>query len=196
MIALYIKKYPYTGRPDELCHGVALEMLDELYREKFNTPPPKIEKEGVGKPFFAEMPDGEKCFFNISHSKGYCAVLLTDVGECGVDIEPNVESDGIKKVETRFLSESLKTEGLDESIEIKTDGFLDGVTVEKCDFASAEKLPPVAVWTTLEALLKTDGRGFSAFKQRREIAKKVRTVTYAVSDSERLVYLTVAVEKN
>ena len=48
MIELYIKKYPFEKGADKLGHTVAYGMLDALYREKFITPPPKIEKNDLG----------------------------------------------------------------------------------------------------------------------------------------------------
>ncbi len=195
MIELYIKKYPYEKGADKLGHTVAYGMLEAAYREKFNTPPPKIAKTDLGKPFFTPAMDGDSRFFNISHSRGYAAVLLTDMGECGVDIEPDADSRKMEKIKSRFLNKRLKPEEITAEISVRTEGFSDGLAIEKYSFCDESLTLAVAEWTILEAVLKADGRGFSAFGEGEELAKKMQSVTFKLTDGVKSVYLTAAIKK-
>ncbi len=194
MIELYIKKYPYEKGPAELGHEVAYELLDAVYREKFNTPPPKTKKSETGKPCFIQARADKKCFFNISHSKGYAAVLLTDGAECGVDIEPDADPKKMEKIKGRFLSEKLPTKAIEENITVRTDGFSEGASIQKYSVSDTEALPPVALWTILEAVLKADGRGFAAFSERKRLAEGTKAATFVLNDGDKTVYLTVAIK--
>ena len=212
MIALYIKDYAVDGTEEkDIGHTVAYAMLDTLYRAKFNTPTPIIAKSELGKPYFVDC----SCHFSISHGKGLCAVLLTDEGECGVDIEPEIEENRAKKIDTRFLCDRLPVRPLKRDIELRfelTGGVnaqepkpsgeveikelelagevkIQGVEVENFD-----KMPITAKWTVLEAVLKMSGEGFAAFSKRLEIADGARTKTLLFANEKRAFYVTLAVK--
>ena len=212
MIALYIKDYAVDGTEEkDIGHTVAYAMLDTLYRAKFNTPTPIIEKNEYGKPYFV---DGS-CHFSISHGKGFCAVLLTDEGECGVDIEPEIEENRAKKIDTRFLSDRLPVRPLKRDIELRRE--LTGganaqdpkpscevnaqeskpsgeVEIQELEVGGAEGLTTTAKWTVLEAVLKMSGEGFSAFSKRLEIAAVAETKTLFAGGGQNPFYVTVAVK--
>lgn len=201
MIALYIKDYAVDGTEEkDIGHSVAYAMLDTLYRAKFNTPTPVIEKNEYGKPYFV---DGS-CHFSISHGKGLCAVLLTDEGECGVDIEPEIEENRAKKIDTRFLSDRLPVRPLKRDIELRfelTGGVnaqepkpSGGVKIQGVEAESFDKMPITAKWTVLEAVLKMSGEGFAAFSKRLEIAAGARTKTLFAGGGQNPFYVTVAVK--
>ena len=201
MIALYIKDYAVDGTEEkDIGHTVAYAMLDTLYRAKFNTPTPIIEKNEYGKPYFV---DGS-CHFSISHGKGLCAVLLTDEGECGVDIEPEIEENRAKKIDTRFLSDRLPVRPLKRDIELRHE--LTGgantqepkpsgeVEIQELEVGGAEGLTTTAKWTVLEAVLKMSGEGFAAFSKRLEIAAVAGTKTLFSGGGQNPFYVTVAVK--
>ena len=201
MIALYIKDYAVDGTEEkDIGHSVAYAMLDTLYRAKFNTPTPIIAKSELGKPYFV---DGS-CHFSISHGKGFCAVLLTDEGECGVDIEPEIEENRAKKIDTRFLSDRLPVRPLKRDIELRFE--LAGgenaqepkpsgeVKIQGVEAESFDKMPITAKWTVLEAVLKMSGEGFAAFSKRLEIAEGARTKTLFAGGGQNPFYVTVAVK--
>ena len=200
MIALYIKDYAVDGTEEkDIGHTVVYAMLDTLYRAKFNTPTPVIEKNEYGKPYFT---DGS-CHFSISHGKGLCAVLLTDEGECGVDIEPEIEETRAKKIDTRFLSDRLPVRPLKRDIELRQE--LTGgenaqepkpsgkVEIQELEVGGAEGLTTTAKWTVLEAVLKMSGEGFAAFSKRLEIAERARTKTLLFTNENRAFYVTLAI---
>ena len=201
MIALYIKDYAVDGTEEkDIGHTVAYAMLDTLYRAKFNTPTPVIEKNEYGKPYFV---DGS-CHFSISHGKGLCAVLLTDEGECGVDIEPEIEPTRAKKIDTRFLCDRLPVRPLKRDIELRLE--LTGganaqepkpsgeVEIQGVEVESFDKMPITAKWTVLEAVLKMSGEGFAAFSKRLEIAAVAGTKTLFAGGGQNPFYVTVAVK--
>lgn len=201
MIALYIKDYAVDGTEEKnIGHSVAYAMLDTLYRAKFNTPTPVIEKNEYGKPYF----EGGECHFSISHGKGLCAVLLTDEGECGVDIEPEIEENRAKKIDTRFLSDRLPVRPLKRDIELRLEltGGVNaqepkpsgGVKIQSVEAESFDKMPITAKWTVLEAVLKMSGEGFAAFSKRLEIAEGAGTKTLLFANENRAFYVTVAVK--
>lgn len=200
MIALYIKDYAVDGTEEkDIGHTVAYAMLDTLYRAKFNTPTPVIEKNEYGKPYFT---DGS-CHFSISHGKGLCAVLLTDEGECGVDIEPEIEETRAKKIDTRFLCDRLPVRPLKRDLELRQE--LTGganaqeskpsgeVEIQELEVGGAEGLTTTAKWTVLEAVLKMSGEGFAAFSKRLEIAEGARTKTLLFANENRAFYVTLAI---
>lgn len=190
MIALYIKDYAVDGTEEKnIGHTVAYAMLDTLYRAKFNTPTPVIEKNEYGKPYF----EGGECHFSISHGKGLCAVLLTDEGECGVDIEPEIEENRAKKIDTRFLSDRLPVRPLKRDIELRLE-LTGGVKIQSVEAESFDKMPITAKWTVLEAVLKMSGEGFAAFSKRLEIAEGAGTKTLLFANENRAFYVTVAVK--
>ena len=200
MIALYIKDYAVDGTEEkDIGHTVAYAMLDTLYRAKFNTPTPIIEKNEYGKPYFV---DGS-CHFSISHGKGLCAVLLTDEGECGVDIEPEIEENRAKKIDTRFLCDRLPVRSLKRDIELRLEltGGVNAqepkpsgeVEIQELEVGGAEGLTTTAKWTVLEAVLKMSGEGFAAFSKRLEIAAGARTKTLLFANENRAFYVTVAI---
>ena len=202
MIALYIKDYAVDGTEEkDIGHTVAYAMLDTLYRAKFNTPTPIIEKNEYGKPYFV---DGS-CHFSISHGKGLCAVLLTDEGECGVDIEPEIEENRAKKINTRFLSDRLPVRPLKRDIELrheltggvntqepKLSGEVEIQELEVCgaegltttakwtviEVESFDKMPITAKWTVLEAVLKMSGGGFGDYPQADALLSEARTASF------------------
>lgn len=201
MIALYIKDYAVDGTEEkDIGHSVAYAMLDTLYRAKFNTPTPVIEKNEYGKPYFV---DGS-CHFSISHGKGLCAVLLTDEGECGVDIEPEIEETRAKKIDTRFLCDRLPVRPLKRDIELRfelTGGVnaqepkpSGGVKIQGVEAESFDKMPTTAKWTVLEAVLKMSGEGFAAFSKRLEIAAVAGTKTLFAGGGQNPFYVTLAVK--
>ena len=212
MIALYIKDYAVDGTEEkDIGHSVAYAMLDTLYRAKFNTPTPIIEKNEYGKPYFV---DGS-CHFSISHGKGLAAVLLSDEGECGVDIEPEIEENRAKKIDTRFLCDRLPVRPLKRDIELrheltgganaqepKPSGEVEiqelelagEVKIQGVEVESFDKMPITAKWTVLEAVLKMSGEGFAAFSKRLEIAAVAETKTMFEGGGQNPFYVTVAVK--
>ena len=203
MIFLYIKDYIFD-RDADVGRDVAYAMLDTAYGMKFNTPTPVTLKNEYGKPYFA---DGS-CHFSISHGKGLCAVLLTDEGECGVDIEPEIEENRARKIDTRYLSDGLPVHPIDGVVELKTElpcqaktdlsGQLQTVReieIQPVEAESFDEMPTTAKWTFLEAILKMSGEGFAAgYSRRLEIADTASTKTLVFKGEEKTFYVTLAIK--
>ena len=194
MIELYIQKYLFTHEKKDVGHDVAYSLLERLCNEKIGTYQVKIEKDENEKPYFPEDIDGVKYYFSISHSNGYAAVLLTDLCECGVDIEPQMTKERAKRVNDRFLSDDFEIDKYDGEIIPTLIGFNDDVSIsfdldsdETSKFATEK-------WTTLEALLKADGRGFTAFSQRHNIVKQMCTGALRLIDGDKNVYVALALK--
>ena len=196
MIFLYIKDYIFD-RDADVGRDVAYAMLDTAYGMKFNTPTPVTLKNEYGKPYFA---DGS-CHFSISHGKGLCAVLLTDEGECGVDIEPEIEENRARKIDTRFLSDGLPVHPFDGDVELKTELSCGqkgeqsaAVKIQELAVGCMDELPITAKWTFLEAVLKMSGEGFAAFSKRLEIADSASTKTLLFAGEKKTFYVTLAIK--
>lgn len=216
MIILYIDRYEYD-RYDDKGHSVAYSMLAEIFAKKFNTPCPIIKKTEQGKPYF----EASDIHFSISHGKGLAAVLLSNEGECGVDIEPQIESVTAEMIESRFLSESLPITPLLRDVEVvfgrKMAKEMSSCEAEKAPHrdtdklgamgendpkiglqtlavTSYEELPTTAKWTHLEAMLKLSGYGFSDFSKRKNHAAVAGTKTLFSGGGQNPFYVTVAVK--
>ena len=141
----------------------------------FGTKIKDILRNEHGKPYASELDDDRKIYFSISHSDGLCAVMLSDEGECGVDIQALPSQKQRERVEKRFLSaisEDLVSENddkksnLGESQLIFAEPSEEGFTFlhEIGDFSSVtneEEDLFLKKWTSFEAILKCFGNGFS-----------------------------------
>ena len=76
-------------------------LLSYAYRENSRGEMPSIEKDGCGKPKFA----GGVMDFSISHTENMAAVIISDEGEVGIDIQKftsEVSDRLIEKVEKSY----------------------------------------------------------------------------------------------
>ena len=194
MTELYIQKFAYDPVKKDVGHEVAYSLLERLCHEKLGTYPGKVEKDENGKPYFAEPVNGVKYYFSISHSKGYVAALLTDLADCGVDIEPEITEESAEKISARFLSDGILCDRFECEINHRLLEFDGALITEELEH-EGKTVGATVGWTTLEAVLKSDGRGFAAFKIRNQITEKTRTRVFRLIDGDKNVYVAIAIKK-
>ena len=127
-------------------------------------PVTEIKKDENGRPFFP----GAEIDFNLSHDEGMAALVISDEGRVGIDVQNKASSVSehlIEKYEEIFKRHNLAS--MDEGLSIlkMTLFSLSDVGMKKSDvdFPNAPKaLDFFDKWTQLEAISKADGRGLSA----------------------------------
>lgn len=193
--------------------------LEIMYRSIFNERLPETERTPEGKPYLRENPHG--VYFNVSHTDSYAAVLLTDEGECGVDIEAELPPARAERIDRRYLSgldmsvDTLATQpqiiaarlpspldvtDLCELCAVKSQKKPDGMRCQSGEISLTEleisnELSAVSRWTLLEAVLKADGRGFAAYKEADDIKAACVARHYLYKDGENKLYISVAIKK-
>lgn len=177
-------------------------LLGELFSEAYpNEKMPEILKGKYGKPYFA----GEGKFFNITHEGGLAAVILSDEGEVGIDLQslPS-ELRSREKIEerlTRVIRECdyyFTRAGVCEPCGIEIYSFLplgdDAVTrslptqsikvYDEPRALSSADGELVRQWSELEALMKLSGGGFADVGRIHEILATAKIKTLWVSDKD------------
>lgn len=120
-------------------HSKGLELLYKGLREVYSEIEPEkflIEKTETGKPFFPDKPEYN---FNISHSGGHCAVIISDRA-CGADVEEIRD----------FPKRVLKRICTDEEME-----YLSSLSEQE------QKPARWMLWTLKESYVKAVGKGLS-----------------------------------
>lgn len=227
MTRIYLIDYSLLGEiPPELNRDqlsvasyAARRVLAILYGIRYNVKMPEITRTKDGKPYFRD--GAADAYFSISHTDKYAVAVLTDEGECGIDIECESSAHRAERIEGRFLSSvdftlpttvnqpdvlvarlanPLGTTALCELTVGKERKPFDDVAYP-LNGRSLQELPvnsnlsPLSRWTLLEAALKADGRGFGAYKCADEIIHAVSARHYLFSDGEKGYYLSVAIKK-
>ncbi len=127
---------------------------------------PSIERENLGKPFFKNS----KISFSLSHTEGAALVAISDsCFNIGVDIEGKIEEEKANRLEKRFLKEVDVDSVLPffELYEVsfeKASPFLKRKDAPKSSKNCVEKK-----WVICEAALKSEGGGFSSYKELKKI---------------------------
>lgn len=127
------------GEKRKIQHSKGIELLWKGLREVYSEDEPEkflIEKTETGKPFFPGKPEYN---FNISHSGGHCAVMISD-RICGADVE---EIRG-------FPKKVLKRICADGELE-----YLYSLPEQK------QKTAMWMLWTLKESYVKAVGKGLS-----------------------------------
>lgn len=131
---------------------------------------PSIERDGNGRPYFS----GEKIDFNISHDKDFAAVVISDEGRVGIDIQlrsKNVSQRLIDKIfdiyNNEITSDILNEyDSLNAQIEVLQYSEKEGIFKSRTDiFAVEDSADFFSLWTFIEAISKADGRGLSLFSK-------------------------------
>jgi phosphopantetheinyl transferase len=141
--------------------------------------PLALEKSDMGKPYFK----GTNLRLSIAHNEDFVAVAYAKFGEIGIDIEREIDEEKVQNLSKRFPQiTSLKIEqSADNSnekiqaFEMKNDGTFSPINITTADNSFTAK------WTAAEALMKCDGRGFSALSDIQKLQEKI--------DSISLIYL-------
>ena len=132
-------------------------LLSYVYCENFGSQMPCIEKDGYGRPYFP----GSSIDFNLSHSANLAALVISDEGKVGVDVQKI--SDNVSAALVEKIKKSFSPIGARESKELVFLSASDG-KISVCDdfvvpFDNDASF--FIKWTEREALSKADGRGLS-----------------------------------
>ena len=132
-------------------------LLSYAYYENFKATLPPVVKDENGKPYF----NNGEIYFNISHSDNLAAVIISDEGEVGIDVQrvsPRVSEGLMEKVEKSPLIME-KSETLTEPNFLRAEG--DRLLPDEPDFSCGNETSFFRKWTEREALAKADGGGLS-----------------------------------
>lgn len=225
MTRIYLIDYSLLGEippeynTDQLSTAsyAARRVLGILYGIKYGERLPKIARTKDGKPYFADGP--EDAYFSISHTDKYAAVILTDEGECGIDIECEKNAHRAERVEKRFLTAvDFELAPTDSQPDVLVSRLVNPLgTSATCELTVGKErkpfddvayplngrslsemevnsnLSPLSRWTLLEAALKADGRGFGAYRSAEQIMNAVGARHYLFTDGEERYYLSIAI---
>ena len=156
-----------------------------------------LEKDEFGKLRFTKNGENDREIeFSFSHSGELLVLAISDSGAVGIDVEEN-KSECSPGVEERFLSGFYPeyTDLNPEIYEVFFDG--DGLSSEPVFGATLSDSSPEFFrrWTAMEALVKMQGEGISAYKRAREIMAGAELFAFTREDGKRSYTVTLAHKK-
>lgn len=177
-----------------LTAALFLMSLDHLASEENITLPDALKKDECGKPYF----DGSDLKLSISHNEDFVAIAYAKGADIGIDIEGEIPAEKAEKLSKRFpaissLTLEKNSKNADDNIEISffkmaEDGIFDSLSLAPADDSFTAK------WTAAEALMKCDGRGFSALTDLDTLKKEMIVSTYVILEEDKKYYISL-VEK-
>ena len=177
-----------------------------------------LERGEYGKPKFSSLPIS----FSISHRGDVVAIILSDEGEVGVDLEAVIPSERAAGIEARFLKDLYPEDGKIGNIEISfatlgADGEIRELeiiypadnpessdnplkTTENDNYnLHITRIQPshdiTSRWTALEALLKLSGGGFADFPRAALLADTSRIASFSLPWCGAEYRISVAIKK-
>ena len=166
-----------------------LESLPTLPFFAAKSVPSSLKKSIHGKPYF----ENSSIKINIAHNEDFVLVAYDENAEIGVDLEGEIEPQKVEKLSERFASiSSLKTAKLEEKISafiMKENGKFESIKFSTADENFTTK------WTTAEAIMKCDGRGFSTLPELEKIKEKMKICTMVFDSENGKEYIAVAIKK-
>lgn len=178
---------------------------------------PQLLRAEGGKPYISGeagekrkgdiLPERSFPGFNLSHRPGVALLALSDEGECGADIEADLDGDRIDRVAKRYLAgcDFYASEELDVQIVfciMDNDGsvvFIENHDdFDKYDLHIEEKESidsPNLGWSALEAVLKLSGGGFGDYRSREELISGAAIGAFWAKIRDKEYSICVAVEK-
>jgi phosphopantetheinyl transferase len=172
---------------------------------------PEILYTGEGKPYFCGQNENSglqgQIKFNLSHDGELAVACLSDsADEVGIDVQSEPRRRiSLEKIAERFFSpfrnpkERAEREKIDKGeVSLSFYGISDGkITEREGDGVDIRDTAPQFLerWTLLEASLKAAACGFSAPEERDAILRRVRTLTFSVTLSDREYAVSLAVMK-
>ena len=143
-------------------------LLSYAYEKEFSRALPSIERDENGRPYF-------KCDsidFNLSHDGEFAAVILSDEGRAGIDIQlckAGASERLVKKTEKIYGEKLEAIKEKSEAINAQpimlaySNGALTYCDIDIISQSSEAEF--FAKWSQLEAIAKADGRGLSLFSE-------------------------------
>lgn len=191
-----------------LTAALLLKSLGHLTSEESITIPSTLKKDGLDKPCFptALKKDecGKPCFdvsdlkLSISHNEDFVAIAYTKGADIGIDIEGEIPAEKAEKLSKRFpaiasLTLEKNSKNADDNIEISffkmfEDGSFDSLSLAPAGDSFTTK------WTAAEALMKCDGRGFSALGELQTFMKEMKVFFFSLTKENKKIYASIAKE--
>lgn len=169
-----------------------LESIFDLSSKGFEVFPTSLQKDEYGKPFFTDT----DVKIGISHNEDFVAVAYTKNRENGIDIEGEIDDEKAKRLSERFpqitsLTIQKSTGETDEFFifEMTESGAILPLKLTSPDDAFTAK------WTAAEAIMKCDGRGFSALTELQKIKEDMKVFTFSYLCDDKKNYISLAIKK-
>ncbi|MBQ9733472.1 MAG: hypothetical protein IJV74_04475 [Clostridia bacterium] len=154
-----------------------------------------LKKGEHGKPYL----DGGDAKINISHSDGGVALAVSKDREIGVDMENEIGPERAERLEKRFFREEKLFENTLENTTLpkKIGGEnVKSYSLKNGELVSIKLLPTdgsfTSKWTVCEAIMKCDGRGFSALHDIGTLAEKMEIISFIRERGGRKTYISIA----
>ena len=154
--------------------------------------PRAMKKDLMGKPHFGES----DVKLSIAHNEDYAVVAYTIGREIGVDIEGEIDPKKAENLSGRFPQiASLNMENKEDEngnaykiifLEMKKNGPFEPLNLAPSDNSFSAK------WTASEAIMKCDGRGFSALGDLKKLQEGINFFTFMLSVENKKIYISVA----
>ena len=198
------------GLAGRLCHGTgeavkervgAYALLSFAMEKYFGAHLSELDIEvgTEGKPRLCGRSDLR---FNLSHSGGFAALIITDEGrEVGIDIEPPTDSVRRERLSSRMSDVLPDIKNIVETLDIVPVTLaMDSLgrcseSMYAAETRSADGERFETRWTLLEAVIKCDGRGFSAIKSSAELCRSMAVKTHVIQYKDGNLYMSVAIQK-
>jgi len=140
----------------------------------FSIDNPKLEKNENGKSFIKDS----NLHINLSHCNCTCAVVLSDEGEIGVDIQCLVDEAKAKRINKRFLSE-IQPRQHEVNIKCLYMTLTENTALfsEIC-LTNDNETDFLTKWVYFESVIKAYGLNFSDISKINELAKNIKTAIF------------------
>lgn len=166
-----------------------LESLEKVSFFDLKSTPKALKKDTCGKPYF----EGSSVKISIAHDDNFVLIGYSKGSEIGVDIESVISLEKAERLVKRFPQiSSLKTEWTEEisAFLMSPNGELKPINLTSADNSFTSK------WTAAEAVMKCDGRGFSALPEFEKIKKEMNVFTLVFESEDNKEYISVAIKKH
>ena len=154
-----------------------------------------------GKPYLER--DGERfpVEISLSHTDSLAAVILSDEGEVGVDIETEIEEDRAERLADRFFSSGISVEkrGSLRSLYTLFEGAVsvfepskEGCSQNPSDAEENHSISFTERWVLCEAILKCEGGGFGSLTRLPALAGSASVYSAELNFHEKRHFIAVA----
>lgn len=154
-----------------------------------------LKKGEHGKPYL----DGGDVKISISHSDDGVALAVSKTSEIGVDMENEIDPERAERLEKRFFrEEKISKNALENASLSKRIGGenVKAYSLKNGELVSEKFLPTddsfTSKWTVCEAIMKCDGRGFSALHDINGLAEKMEIISFIRECGGRKTYISIA----
>lgn len=152
-----------------------------------------MKKDSNGKPSFGES----DVKLSIAHNEDYAIVAYTIGREIGVDIEVEIDFKKVENLSGRFpqifslnienKENEEETQGKIIFLEMKENGPFEPLNLTPSDNSFTAK------WTAAEAIMKCDGRGFSALRDLQKLQEKMDVSAFSLTKEDKRIYISISI---